>query len=92
MRTLDQGETAAVERQHPPIGPTQPVALLDLRIAKTGFAGDPRAELCKFAALLRLALGLARQPQPSRACIARSRFDHASSQLPLCLSVCPKSS
>jgi hypothetical protein len=51
MRTLDQGETAAVERQHPPIGPTQPVALLDLRIAKAGFAGDPRADLCKFRAL-----------------------------------------
>ena len=51
MRTLDQGETAAVERQHPPIGPTQPVALLDLRIAKAGFAGDPRADLCKFGAL-----------------------------------------
>src|SRR4029077_19230330 len=34
-----------------PIGPVQPVALLDLRIAKSGFAGDPRRGLCKFVAL-----------------------------------------
>jgi hypothetical protein len=50
-RTLDQRETATVERQHAPIGPVQPVALLDLRIAKAGFAGDPRRDLCKFATL-----------------------------------------
>ena len=51
MRTLDQGETAAVERQHPPISPAQPVASLDLRTAKAGFAGDPRAGLRKLATL-----------------------------------------
>jgi hypothetical protein len=51
MRTLDQGETAATQRQHAPIGPIQPVAWLDLRIAEAGFTSDPRRDLCKLAAL-----------------------------------------
>src|SRR5258708_35529102 len=40
-----------VKRQHAPIGPVQPVALLDVRIAKSGFAADPPRDLCKFATL-----------------------------------------
>lgn len=51
MRSFDQSETAAVQRQHAPIGPGQSVALLDLHVAKSAFAGDLRRDLCKLATL-----------------------------------------